>query len=79
MILAEFGDTRHSLWPDLPASGAVRFDGPLHNEIPRPNRRVDNSTLWQADYDTAHYDDMYFDRMTEYYEPTVVRPLHDRG
>ena len=67
VILAEFGDTRHSLWPDLPASGAVRFDGPLHNEIPRPNRRVDNSTLWQADYDTEHYDDMYFDRMKEYY------------
>ena len=40
----------------------------VHNEIPAPNRRKDNSTLWQADYDQAHYEDMYFNRMAEYYE-----------
>ena len=30
--------------------------------------RVDNSTLWQEDYNQAHYDNMYFNRMAEYYE-----------
>ena len=29
---------------------------------------VDNSTLWQEDYDREHYEDMYFNRMAEYYE-----------
>jgi len=46
----------------------VRFDGPLHNQIPQPDRTVDNSTLWQKDYNRAHYDNMYFTRMAAYYE-----------
>jgi immune inhibitor A len=74
-IIVEFGDERypHPLFGDTdaegePASDAQRFDGPMHNEIPEPDRSVDNSTLWQADYSTAHYEDMYFNRMKEYYE-----------
>jgi immune inhibitor A len=73
VVLAEFGDQRY---PDPTfADDAVladpqpqRFDGPLHNQIPAPDRRVDNSTLWQPDYDRAHYEDMYFNRMAKYYE-----------
>lgn len=73
VILAEFGDTRHASYPDAkpdgsPASDAQRFDGPLHNQIPKPDRSVDNSTLWQQDYDRTHYQDMYFNRMAKYYE-----------
>ncbi|HYN03090.1 MAG TPA: immune inhibitor A domain-containing protein, partial [Vicinamibacteria bacterium] len=72
VVLAEFGDTRHASYPDTvggrPASDAQRFDGPGHNEIPAPDRSVDNSTLWQADYDVRHYEDMYFTRMAKYYE-----------
>ena len=49
VVLAEFGESRTRL-PVIPAAGAVRFDGPLHNEIPQPEPAVDNSTLWQADY-----------------------------
>ena len=75
VVLVEFGNERYPL-PQFqdknaagqPASNAQRFDGPLHNEIPQPDRKVDNSTLWQADYDRAHFVDMYFDRMAEYYE-----------
>ena len=44
------------------------FDGPLHNKIPQPDRAVDNTTLWQPDYNKAHYENMYFNRMAEYYE-----------
>jgi immune inhibitor A len=72
VVLAEFGDTRHEDFPDSvegePASDALKFDGPLHNQIPKPDRSVDNSTLWQPDYNEAHYKDLYFNRMARYYE-----------
>ncbi|HJR80130.1 MAG TPA: immune inhibitor A domain-containing protein [Anaerolineales bacterium] len=69
VVIAEFGNTRHVSFPDSsPVSTALVFDGPLHNSIPQPNRAVDNSTLWQADYNKAHYEDMYFNRMAEYYQ-----------
>jgi immune inhibitor A len=70
-IIVEFGDLQYPnpLFQGPPADGsAQRLDGPLHNEIPEPDRSVDNTTLWQADYDTAHYEDMYFNRMKAYYE-----------
>ncbi|MFD6322778.1 immune inhibitor A domain-containing protein [Streptomyces sp. NPDC058442] len=51
-ILVEFGDEIDSRY------GGTR--GPLHNEIAEPDRRVDNSTAWQADYDQKHFEDMYF-------------------
>ena len=33
-----------------------------------PTATVDNTTLWQPDFDRAHFEDMYFNRMAEYYE-----------
>jgi immune inhibitor A len=80
VVIAEFGNTRHAAFPDTvpdgpdpgtdpdPASDALVFDGPEHNKIPQPNRSVDNSTLWQPDYNPAHYENMYFNRMAEYFE-----------
>lgn len=71
VMLVEFGDAQY---PDPrfqgppPDGSTTDVTGPLHNEIPEPDRSVDNSTLWQADYDVAHYEDMYFTRMAEYYE-----------
>jgi immune inhibitor A len=50
------------------AAGERKYDGPEHNWIPQPNRAVDNSTLWQADYNAPHYSNMYFDRMAAYFE-----------
>ena len=42
VILAEFGNERHPSYPDKDTDpdtpGPTRFDGPLHNEIPAPNR-----------------------------------------
>ncbi len=67
VIIAEFGNTRHPDFADG-ASNAVKFDGPAHNEIPQPDRTVDNSTLWKADYNKAHYENMYFTRMTAYFQ-----------
>lgn len=75
VVLAEFGnerypDPRFADAPTPPLYGNIpqRFDGPLHNQIPQPNRADDNSTLWQPDYNRAHYVDMYFNRMAKYYE-----------
>ena len=69
VVLAEFGNTRHPAVPDDPEqSDATTFEGPLHNAIPKPNRKKDNSTLWQRDYDVDHYENMYFNRMRKFYE-----------
>ncbi|MEO8354811.1 MAG: immune inhibitor A domain-containing protein, partial [Chloroflexota bacterium] len=59
VIIAEFGDTIHPSYGQAP--------GPLHNQIAQPNRAVDNTTIWQADYNKAHYQDMYFNQMVDYY------------
>jgi immune inhibitor A len=50
-VLAEFG-----------TEGAGRYGlepGPLHNEIPKPDRSVDNSTYWESDFNRAHYDTLF--------------------
>jgi immune inhibitor A len=59
VILAEFGNSIH------PSYGGSA--GPQHNQIAEPNRAVDNTTIWQADFDKAHYEDMYFNQMVDYY------------
>ncbi|MGK5520826.1 immune inhibitor A domain-containing protein [Micromonospora sp. URMC 107] len=78
VILAEFGNERHPNYPDQDTdpdtAGPTRFDGPLHNEIPAPNRAVDNSTVWQADYNADYYRKLYFgtnpgdESVKQYYE-----------
>jgi immune inhibitor A len=78
VILAEFGNERHPSYPDQDTAPAIpgpaRFDGPLHNEIPEPDRTVDNSTVWQPNYDRDHYRRLYFgtergdQSLKQYYE-----------
>lgn len=77
VVIAEFGDNRHPDYCDSteedacanPSDGsATTYDGPAHNEIPAPDRAEDNSTLWQSDYSREHYQDMYFNRMDDYYQ-----------
>ena len=80
VVLAEFGNQRYETATDkrfvdppnngfpLPDPQPQTFDGPLHNQIPEPDRATDNTTIWQDDFDRAHYEDMYFNRMAEYYE-----------
>ena len=64
VILAEFGNERAPGFEDRDTdpntAGPTTFEGPLHNAIPQPNRALDNSTVWQADYNAAHYRDLYF-------------------
>jgi immune inhibitor A len=59
-ILGEFGTAQAT---DHPASHGNHggTPGPLHNQIPRPNRRVDNSTIWTANFSKAYYEKLLFD------------------
>ncbi|MFJ4426911.1 immune inhibitor A domain-containing protein [Streptomyces bobili] len=65
-ILVEFGDQIDSRYGGTP--------GPLHNQIAAPDRAKDNSTAWQADYNQAHFQDLYFgtgagtESLKKYYE-----------
>jgi immune inhibitor A len=65
-ILVEFGDQVDSRYGGTP--------GPLHNTIPKPDRKKDNSTAWRADYDRDYFQDLYFgsgkgvDSVKTYYE-----------
>ncbi|MEU1278229.1 immune inhibitor A domain-containing protein [Streptomyces sp. NPDC005805] len=67
-ILVEFGDkvdntTMHDPDGDGPEPPVKKYGGdpgPLHNRIAKPDRKVDNSTAWQADYNRKHFQDLYF-------------------
>ncbi|MDO0914573.1 immune inhibitor A [Streptomyces sp. DT2A-34] len=64
-ILVEFGD-------QISEFGGT--PGPAHNQIAEPDRKKDNSTAWQADYNQKHYQDLYFgtgkktESLKKYYE-----------
>ncbi len=78
VLLVDFGNQRDPAYPDQDTDpdtpGPARFDGPLHNEIPEPNRAVDNSTVWEPDFSRDYYQDLYFgtgagvESMKTYYE-----------
>jgi immune inhibitor A len=50
-VLSEFGTQT--------AGRYGREPGPVHNQIPKPDRTQDNSTLWVEDFSKAHYDEMF--------------------
>lgn len=56
-VLGEFSDV------DSPI-GILQggLPGPQHNEIPEPDRSVDNATIWTDDFSSAYYEDLLFDR-----------------
>lgn len=51
-ILGEFGTQIH------PALGGT--PGPLHNQLPRPNRVKDNTNIWVEDFNKAYYTNLLF-------------------
>lgn len=62
-ILSDFGDQSEGRYGTAP--------GPVHNQIPKPDRSVDNSTYWEADFNKAHYETLFNgsgDSMKDYYE-----------
>ncbi|MDI1461921.1 immune inhibitor A [Catellatospora sp. KI3] len=51
VVLSQFSDTPHPVVGGAP--------GPQKNEIPQPDRAVDNSTYWESDFNQAHFDKLY--------------------
>nr|MBA3310557.1 immune inhibitor A [Nocardioidaceae bacterium] len=58
-VLGEFGpDTdEHAGHTHTTQDGVP---GPLHNEIPEPDRSVDNSTIWEADFSEAYFEKLLY-------------------
>ena len=50
-VLSEFGDESSGRY----GSGS----GPLHNKIAAPDRTMDNTTQWTADFNKAHYENIF--------------------
>ncbi|MFH8472831.1 immune inhibitor A domain-containing protein [Streptomyces sp. NPDC018000] len=83
-VLVEFGDkvdntTMFDPDGDGPEPAVPKYGGtpgPAHNQIAKPDPKKDNSTAWQADYNQAHFQDLYFgegtgkDSLKTYYEKT---------
>ncbi|MEW1545879.1 immune inhibitor A domain-containing protein [Streptomyces tsukubensis] len=68
-ILVEFGDKVDDTTmydpdgpegPQPPVRQYGGTPGPLHNTIKEPDRTKDNATDWKADYNRAHFQDLYF-------------------
>jgi len=63
-LLGEFGDTpathSHGSLGSINHGGTP---GPMHNQIPEPNRAgVDNTTIWQADFSRDYYENLLFNK-----------------
>ncbi len=51
-VLGQFGNSISPTYGGTP--------GPLRNQIPQPDRSVDNTTIWATDFNRAHYEAMLF-------------------
>jgi len=55
-VLGQFGDLESNV-------GILKggLPGPQRNQIPEPDRTVDNTTIWAPDFSSAYYKNMLFD------------------
>jgi immune inhibitor A len=51
-VLAEFGTQINTVTGGTP--------GPLHNQIPAPDRSLDNTSIWTSDFTKSYYENMLF-------------------
>ncbi|NNC20248.1 M6 family metalloprotease domain-containing protein [Corallococcus exiguus] len=61
VILVEYGTQIHPVFGNPATNPGGNIPGPLHNAIPGPDRTVDNTTIWQPDYNREHFEKLYFD------------------
>jgi len=54
-VLGEFGNAESPF--GILQGGAP---GPLHNQIPQPDRNYDNSTIWAPDFSEGYYENLLF-------------------
>ncbi len=51
-VLGDFGTQIHPSYGGAP--------GPVHNQMPEPDRSVDNTSIWAPDFSQAYYQDLLF-------------------
>jgi immune inhibitor A len=60
-VLVEFGNDpathSHGAFGVVNHGGAP---GPLHNQIPQPNRSLDNTTIWASNFDKSYFENLLF-------------------
>jgi immune inhibitor A len=60
-VLVEFGDAQathtHGTLGVIAHGGTP---GPVHNQIPQPDRTVDNTTIWAPNFNVPYYKDLLF-------------------
>jgi immune inhibitor A len=63
-LLGEFGDEEasHDHGSVLGVIDHNGTPGPLHNEIPEPDRAVDNTTIWVDDFSQDYFDNLLYNR-----------------
>jgi len=59
-LLGKFGPDPNNTHPSHPAHGGP--PGPLHNQIPEPDRTQDNTTIWVDDFSQSYYDTLLYDQ-----------------
>jgi immune inhibitor A len=68
-FLVEFGGETDTKGNQKTGNGKGKVkpptSGPVHNQIPQPDRSADNSTYWVDDFNRQHYLDMFFNGMPE--------------
>ena len=57
---SEFGTLQANDHPNHPPHNGT--PGPLHNQIPQPNRAVDNTTIWTSDFNQSYYQNLLFNK-----------------
>ena len=63
-LLGEFGEDQPEPSHNHGALGVIDHGGapgPLHNQIPEPDRSVDNTTIWEPDFTQEYYDALLYD------------------
>jgi len=53
-VLGQFGNSIN------PVTGGT--PGPLHNQIPQPDRSLDNTTIWAPDFNKPYYESLLYDK-----------------
>lgn len=51
-ILTQFGTAQHPTY--------LGTAGPAHNQIPQPNRAMDNTSIWSTDFNKPYYENILF-------------------
>ena len=77
---------RRAATHDHGAAGTINHGGtagPLHNQIPQPNRAVDNTTIWAPDFSQAYYENLLYDKdaipsMANFYLEQSSGPIQRR-